>query len=145
MNTLTSIIFEKRLIRRQISQIQHECVLLLDGFDKLPELTKEMQLLQKSLISCISEILEQIRNVYPNYMDEDIRMPQMQVITEAAQVQASIEMLAELFLSPEVDPQLQKAVLHCMKDAARLKRITYGRMRYVQRLQTLLIELLSND
>lgn len=143
MKMFTSLLLEKSVVRRQIGQIQRECVALLDGMDKLPKLRKEMLPLQKALTSCIAEILEHIESIYGAYMDEDIRMPQIHVTIEAAEVQASMGMLAERFRAQNLSPELQTAVFHCMKEAARLKRITYRQMRYVQRIQALLIELMG--
>ena len=145
MKLFTSFLFEKRIVRRQIGQVQRECGALLDAIDKQPKLRKEMLPLQKALIACIDEILEHMESLYAEYMDDDMRLPQLHVRREAAQVQASMDLLSERFCGQNVSVELQASAFHCMKDAARLKRISYGQMRYVQRLQAVLIELMGTS
>ncbi|TCD02717.1 hypothetical protein [Pedobacter psychroterrae] len=144
INMFTSIMSTKTMACKQINQIQRECTVLLDGIFKAPRIDKNMIMLQTAMSGCITNILKLIESDYENYMDYTVYMPLMHVKGEAVQIESNLKKIVAGFEQHKVDQVLQVAVFHCMKEVIRLRRISYSRMRYVQRLQRLVIGELDN-
>ena len=78
-------------------------------------------------------------------MDYTVHMPIMHARAEADVIQDNMNRIINEFEHHRVDAALQTAACHCMKEVIRLKKITYNRMRFVQRLQKLLLDLLNTE
>ncbi|RYY13449.1 MAG: hypothetical protein EOO04_31865 [Chitinophagaceae bacterium] len=152
MDLITFLLSTKKAACRPVGQIQKECVGLLDAIEKLPvhpeskrQDAKDIFRLRKATVKCIEDILVSIESTYKEYMDWDIRMPQAHLMREASEVRTNMDIIVAGFRKNKIDGELQNATCYCMKEVTRLRQVKYGRMRFVQRLQMVLLEMLEGN
>lgn len=141
MNFLTNSIFQKGLVRRQICQIQRECIFLLDMIDRYQDLLEPIAKLKSEVIKCLDSIFERIDTHCGKYADAEIYMPVIHLRKEQVAVENQMNLLVAGFKKHDVERKLQEVILACMKDLLKAKRCFYYRLAYVKNLQAALLEI----
>ncbi len=139
MEIFTSILCNRSMACRQFSKIQRECKILLDSILKLPELSGLLEKLKIATRRCVEDIFKLMETEYEQYLDKKAALPIVILEKACVEVRTNMDILSTLFKKGNIDPELQKAIFFCMNEILRLKKISYGQMKYVKYLQKLLI------
>jgi len=137
----TNSIFQRSLVGRQIRQIQHECITLLDHVDKYQNLPPIVDALKSAVIKCLDQVLEKIESDCSTYLDYEILMPSLHLKREKIAVESDMNLLVLALKNLAADRKLQKLIIECMTDLLKSARCYYYRMIYVKKLQESLIQL----
>nr|WP_121272642.1 hypothetical protein [Pedobacter schmidteae] len=137
----THSIFQKRLIGRQVRQIQTECINLLDHIDKYQNLPVEIDGLKTATIKCLDQVLEKITSDCETYLDMETRIPVLHLKREKVAVENDMNLLVNALKNMGADGKLQKLIMEGMADLLKAKRCSYYRLAYVKQLQESLMEL----
>lgn len=141
MSFLTNSIFQKSLVRRQICQIQRECIFLLDVVDRYQDLSEPMEKLKIKVIKCLDAMFERIDTHCAKFADAEIYMPVVHLRKEQVLVENQMNLLVAGLKKHDVERKLQEVILAGMKDLLKAKRCFYYKLAYVKNLQAALLEI----
>lgn len=137
----THSIFQKKLIGRQVRQIQTECINLLDKIDQYQNLPPEMEVLKSSTIKCLDQVLEKVTSDCDTYLDQETQLPLSHLKREKVAIESDMNVLVTVLKNLGTEGKLERIIVECMADLLKTSRCSYYRLAYVKQFQESLIEL----
>ncbi len=131
MESLVRMSFCQGPAKKRISTIRAEHITLLNAVGRIKNPREDIQILAAALSVSFEGLLERIDTTYKNYADPEQSIPEKLLKTLKAGLEQQIKLLAKGMEQQPVPAALQKPILGCLEDLAKMRSCSYERRNYI--------------